>query len=261
MGDFQKAGMWKRISAALLDVILLATVIVGLALLLSTVMNYAQYVERMDELYDEYEAEYGLSFDITAEEYQAMSPEEQIPYDIAYDAFANDEEALLVQGKLFTYALIIVTFSILAGYLLLEFMVPLLFGNGQTLGKKIFGIAVMRIDSVKISPVLLFARTILGKYTVETMIPALLLIMIMFNLMGAVGVFVIVGLTILQIALVAATKGRTPIHDLLAQTVTVDYISQRIFDSPEALLEYKKKIHAEAVEKSKDLPYEPNGHF
>ncbi len=244
--------MWKRISAALLDIVLLVTVIVGMALLLSTVMNYAQYVERMDELYDEYEAEYGLSFDITAEEYQAMSPEEKIPYDEAYDAFANDEEALLVQGKLFTYALMIVSFSILAGYLLLEFLVPLLFGNGQTLGKKVFGIAVMRIDSVKISPPLLFARTVLGKCTVETMVPALLLVMIIFNLMGAIAVFVIIGLAVLQIVLVAATKGRTPIHDILAQTVTVDYASQRIFDSPEALLEYKKKIHAEAVEKGGD---------
>ncbi len=252
MEDFQKAGMWKRISAALLDVVLLVTVVIGMALLLSTAMNYAQHVERMDELYDEYEAQYGLSFDITAEEYQAMSPEEKIPYDEAYDAFANDEEALLVQGKLFTYALMIVSFSILAGYLLLEFLVPLLFGNGQTLGKKVFGIGVMRIDSVKISPLLLFARTILGKCTVETMVPALLLVMIVFNLMGAIAVFVIIGLAILQIVLVAATRGRTPIHDILAQTVTVDFASQRIFDSPEALLEYKKRIHAEAVEKDRD---------
>lgn len=249
MGDFQKAGMWKRISAALLDLVLLVTVVIGVALLLSTVLNYAQYVERMDALYDEYEAEYGLSFDITAEEYQAMSPEEKIPYDEAYDAFANDEEALLVQGKLFTYALMIVSFSILAGYLLLEFLVPLLFGNGQTLGKKVFGIGVMRIDSVKISPLLLFARSVLGKCTVETMVPALLLVMIIFNLMGAIAVFVIIGLAVLQIVLVAATKGRTPIHDVLAQTVTVDFASQRIFDSPEALLEYKKKIHAESVER------------
>ena len=249
MGDFQKAGMWKRISAALLDLVLLVTVVIGVALLLSTVLNYAQYVERMDALYDEYEAEYGLSFDITAEEYQAMSPEEKIPYDEAYDAFANDEEALLVQGKLFTYALMIVSFSILAGYLLLEFLVPLLFGNGQTLGKKVFGIGVMRIDSVKISPLLLFARSILGKCTVETMVPALLLVMLIFNLMGAPAVFVIIGLAVLQIVLVAATKGRTPIHDVLAQTVTVDFASQRIFDSPEALLEYKKKIHAESVER------------
>lgn len=249
MGDFQKAGMWKRISAALLDLVLLVTVVIGVALLLSTALNYAQYVERMDALYDEYEAEYGLSFDISAEEYQAMSPEEKIPYDEAYDAFANDEEALLVQGKLFTYALMIVSFSILAGYLLLEFIVPLLFGNGQTLGKKIFGIGVMRIDSVKISPLLLFARTILGKCTVETLVPALLLVMIIFGLMGAIAVFIIIGLAVLQIVLVAATKGRTPIHDVLAQTVTVDFASQRIFDSPEALLEYKKKIHAEAVEK------------
>ena len=40
-----------------------------------------------------------------------------------------------------------------------------------------------------------------------------------------------------------------PIHDKLAGTVTVDLASQMIFDSPEALLEYKKRLHAESTER------------
>ena len=51
-----------------------------------------------------------------------------------------------------------------------------------------------------------------------------------------------------EIALILGTKARTPIHDKLAHTVTVDFASQMIFDTPEELLAYKKRIHAEQVE-------------
>ena len=136
----------------------------------------------------------------------------------------------------------------MVAFLLLEFLVPLLFGNGQTLGKKVFGIAVMREDGVKLSPVLLFARTILGKYTLETMIPVFILIMIYLNLMGMSGTLAIVGLLIAQLILIIVTKAHTPIHDKLAHTVAVDMASQMIFDTPEDLLAYKKRIHAQQVE-------------
>jgi len=250
MYEFQKAGMWKRISAALFDLVMLVAVALALALLLSTVLGYDGLMNRMEALYDEYEERYGLSFDITAEEYQAMSPEEKIPYDEAYDAFEKDEEAIYLQNFIFNYILIIVVFSILIAFLILEFVIPLLFKNGQTLGKKVFGIGVMRIDCVKISPLLLFARSMLGKCTVETLLPVLIVIMILFNLTGMGGTLLLLALAIAQIILVGVTRGRTPIHDLLAQTVTVDFASQRIFDSPEALLEYKKRIHAESVDES-----------
>lgn len=252
MYDLQKANMWKRISAALLDLILLVTVIIGMALVLSTVLGYDDDAARMDAKYEEYESKYGLSFDITAEEYNALSPEERALYDQANEAFGRDEEAVYLQNVLFNNALMIVIFSILLGYLLLEFLVPLLFKNGQTIGKKIFGIGVMRLDGVRVSPLLMFARTVLGKCTVETLVPALIVVMILFGIMGFFGTVVILALALLQIILVAATRARTPIHDLLAQTVTVDFASQMIFDTPEDLLAYKKRIHAEEVENKKD---------
>ncbi len=252
MYDFQKANMWKRISAALFDFILLITVIAGMALLLSVVMGYDGYMTRMNEKYTEYEEAYGLSFDITSEDYNALSPEEKAVYDEANEAFGKDEEAIYLQSMLFNNALIIVIFSILLAYLLLELLVPLLFKNGQTFGKKIFGIGVMRVDGVRVTPVLMFARTVLGKCTVETLVPVLIVVMILFGIMGFFGTLVILGLLLLQIILVAATRARTPIHDLLAQTVTVDIASQMIFDTPEELLAYKKRIHAEEVENKKD---------
>ena len=72
MLDTQRAGMWKRLSAALFDGIIRFTVIVGMALLLSAVLDYDQHIERMDQLEAEYAEKYVIDFDITAEELKAL---------------------------------------------------------------------------------------------------------------------------------------------------------------------------------------------
>ncbi len=247
MYDFQKANMFKRISAALFDAILLITAAIGFALVLSSALGYDAHIDKLQGHYDAYEERYGIDFDITAEEYRGLDDTVKQKYLDADEAFGEDAEVNKTYGTLFNLTLIIVTFGILLAYLMLEFAVPLLFKNGQTMGKKIFGIGVMRMDGVRVTPMLLFIRTVLGKYTIETMIPVLVAIMIYFNVMGIVGTAVILVLLIIQLVLIIATKAHTPIHDKLAFTVSVDIASQMIFDTPEALLEYKQRVHAENV--------------
>ena len=249
MLDLQRAGMWKRLSAALFDSIILFTVIVGMALLLSSVLNYDSHVNRMNELEQQYGEEYGVDLNITLEELKALSEEERQVYEAADEAYSQDPDVIYTYNMMLSMAMVIITFAILLGYLLLEFLVPLLLGNGQTLGKKLFGIGVMRIDSVRLPSVLLFARTVLGKFTIGTMIPVYVVIMIIFGRLGMFGSVLIGALLLVQAILFFGTYAHTPIHDKLAGTVTVDLASQMIFDSPEALLEYKKRIHAEAAAK------------
>lgn len=248
MFDLQRAGMWKRLSAALFDVIILFTVIVGMALLLSAVLNYDQYIERMDSLEVKYAEEYGVDFDITAEELKALSEAERKVYEDADKAYSEDPDVIYTYNMMLSMAMVIITFAIFLGYLILEFLIPLLLKNGQTLGKKLFGIGVMRVDGVRLPPILLFARTVLGKFTIGTMIPVYVVIMIVFGRLGLTGTVIIGALALVQAILFFGTRDHTPIHDKLAGTVTVDLASQMIFDSPEALLEYKKRIHAEASE-------------
>ena len=50
MLDLQKASMLKRISAFILDVILLAVAITGFAFFLSAVTGYDSYNEKLDEI-------------------------------------------------------------------------------------------------------------------------------------------------------------------------------------------------------------------
>ncbi len=243
--DLQKANMWKRMSAALLDLILLATLAVGMALLLSTILGYDGYLDRLESCADAYEAEYGVDFDIAGEEYTALSEEKRKQHDDAWAAYVQDETVAQTYSVMLSLALVIVTFGLFLAFLVLEFVVPLLFGNGQTVGKKIFGLGVVREDGIRLSPMLLFVRTVLGKYTVETMLPVFILIMMVFGTMGLAGLIAIAALLLLQVVLLIASPTRTPLHDKLAHTVAVDYASQRIFETPEEQAAYYKRLHDE----------------
>lgn len=245
--DLQKASMWKRISAALFDGILFGILMTGLAFVLSLVLKYDDYNKTLQNAYDYYEAQYGVTFDLTAEEYQSMSEAEWADYNEAYDALIRDDSAMHAYNMVVNLTLVIVTVSILLTFCILEFAVPLFFGNGQTLGKKIFGIALMRTDSVKVTAPLLFIRTILGKFTIETMIPVLILLMIFFNTIGIPGIIILGLILLLQVILIIATHTNSLIHDILAKTVVVDAASQMIFDSEEDMVAYKKKLQAEKV--------------
>ena len=74
---------YKRASAFLFDAILLAVLAVGLALIMSAVTGYDRRAAEMEKIYKDAEEKYGVSFDITEEEYRAMSEEERARYDEA----------------------------------------------------------------------------------------------------------------------------------------------------------------------------------
>ena len=247
MYSLQKAGVLKRFSAYLCDIILLFIIIVGVAALLSTVLGYDSYSEKLDELSEKYQAEYGIDIN---KDYNSLTPEEKALYDAADKAFGEDPEVAYNYQMMINISIIIVTFSVLLAYVVVEFIVPLIFKNGQTLGKKVFGIGVMRVDGVKITTPILFIRTILGKFTIETMLPVLMILMIYFGAIGIVGVIVTALIIIFNIGLLIATKTNSAIHDALSQTVTVDMSSQLIFNSTEEMIEYKQRIHAEEASKA-----------
>lgn len=248
--DFQKASMLKRISAYSFDLILLVCLVIALAAGLSGVLNYADYNDRVSQAYEEYGQMYGVDVSISWEEYDKLPEADKARYDEALEAINADEAVLRDYTIMVNLTLLIATVSILLSYVVLEFVVPLLFGNGQTLGKKIFGIALMRTDGVKVTTFMMFVRTVLGKYTLETMIPVLVVIMLLFQMVGMGGTLVLFALLAAQIACLIITKTNSAIHDLLACTVAVDMASQQIFDSPEALLEYKKRLHAEQASRA-----------
>lgn len=247
--DLQKANLLKRAAALILDMILLVVLATGVGMVLSAVVDYDGYNQRLTQCQEEYEARYQVSFDVTQEEYAAMTQEQKQQLNDAYAQFAQDPDASYYYNMVISLSLVIVSLAVLLAYMGLEFAVPMLFGNGQTVGKKVFGIAVIRQNGVRINAVSLFIRTLLGKYTFETMIPLILGMMILWGAMGLTGVLVILGIGVLQVVLMITSRTNATIHDKLAQTVVVDLQSQRIFGSESEMLAYQARIHEENARK------------
>lgn len=243
--NVQKASIWKRISAFLFDGIILGIMAVALAWLLSGALGFDTYNQMLDQRYEAYASQYGISFEISQEEYEALEPEEKSRHDEAYAALARDEEATYAYNMVVSLSLVIITVSVLAAFLALEFAAPLLIGNGQTMGKRIFGVALMRNDGVRINAVSLFVRTVLGKFTIETMIPLLIILMIFWGVIGVISVIILGVILLAQLLLLAFSRNNLLIHDFLANTIAVDYASQMIFADDQALIDYKKRLAAE----------------
>lgn len=243
--SFQKASLWKRAAAWMFDAILTGLLAVGCGFLLSLLLGYNGYSEALDQAYAKYGAEYGVSFEITEDEYLALPEATRQKYDDATRALNADEGAMHAYRMMLSLSLVITTLGILIAVLVWEFFIPLLFGNGQTLGKKIFSLCVIRTDGVKVNNLQLFARAVLGKFTIETMIPVYIVLMLFWGLMDVTGTIVLLALLIAQVVILAVTHTNSLLHDLLAGTAVADISSQMIFPTTQALIEYQKKVAAE----------------
>ena len=248
--DLQKASLLKRASAWILDMILLLVLVTGFATAISSALHFDSHTQVVTQRQAHYESQYGVKFEMTQEEYEKLTPEQKQITEEAYKAFAEDKEAIYHYNMIVNLSMVILSLSVLLGFLGLEFAVPLLFGNGQTVGKRVFGIAVMKQNGVKVNTVTMFVRTVLGKFTFEAMLPLLLLLMMLLGLIGIVGPGVILALLVAEIIIMITSRTNATIHAKLAQTVAVDMHSQLIFASEEELMAYKQRLHEEKVRNS-----------
>ncbi|MDE7406145.1 MAG: RDD family protein [Clostridiales bacterium] len=278
MFELRKIGIVRRASAALLDVILLVVLTTGFMFILSLICNYSANEKLSYKYHDEWEgfrkayvaevAEYyGYDYKTTGNNYTITkdgkksslsalmtslsdSKGQDAATKAAYDASLELTPAEKVNWQSeYVYNLLFMMTSIglLLAYITLEFVLPIIFKNGQTVGKKVFGICLIRPNCVKINNLSLFARTILGKYAIETMFPVLLVFLFIFGGIGILALILLAALALLNIVLFFATKNRTPIHDLLACTVAADMRVQMIFQTEDELVEKKALAHRELV--------------
>lgn len=247
--DLQKASMWKRLAAWLLDSMLVCMVAVGFIALLSFLLGYENHNAALQAAYNHYETQYGVEFNLTEAEYAALSEEALENYKQAYSALVADDAVLRSYSMVVNLSLVITTVGILLGVMSMEFVVPLLLKNGQTVGKKAFGIGLVRPDCVRATNMQLFIRALLGKYTVETMIPVYILLMFLWGMMDVTGTVVLFALLAAQLICLAVTRNNSAIHDLLAGTVAVDISSQKVFQSTDELIAYTNRIHAEQAQR------------
>ena len=248
--DIQKASILKRVSAFLLDFICLLIACTGFSFVMSSITNYDETLKEMDTYYIEYKEEYGFDFrEVTEEMYNKYTEVEKKHYDDTYELFVNDKDVVRVHNLMVSKTTLIVTIGILLGFVLTEFIVPLILKDGQTVGKKCFNICVVNENCVRVKPFVLFVRTILGKYTIETMIIVFLIISMIFGQITIVKLFVILAILVANLTMIITNKNKAMIHDLIAYTVVVDKASQMIFENQDELIKYKEKI---ALQKAKD---------
>ena len=247
--DIQKADLFKRISAWLFDVIVAFILGVGIAFILSAALNYDSHVETMERVRNEIVAKYEIDPDLTFEEQEALPEAEKQKYDAANKEYTENPDVIQANKMMITLGILIVTISILLSVIIVDLIVPIFLKHGRTLGKKIFGLAVIRTNGVKISGQALFIRTLIGKYTLEIMAPLYILLLSVIGMLGVMGIILDVIILVLQIFSLIRSGNRSAIHDLVSDTVVVDMASQMIFDSEEELIAYKTKLHEEEVNK------------
>ena len=196
-----------------------------------------------------FEEEYDVNLTASASEKAGFSNDALNRWIKAYNkcdkALATDVSYSERMMKLLGFTLTMISVGILLSMLVLEFAFPLFFKNGQTIGKKVFGVAVMHENGVKVNTITLFIRTFLGKYAVETMCPALLVLML-FTSNAITSVIVMALLIIFELVIFIWKKETRPfIHDVFAKTVCVDLASQMIFENEAEMLAFRRNAYAE----------------
>lgn len=241
--DLQKAPYSKRLFAFLADLILAGILIVGMYFLMSSVLDVDKYNIKYDEIKESYEMKYSVSFDTTQEEYSKMTKEEKENYINAVDAMNNDEEANNAKKTYYLVSFIIFASGIIVSMALLEFIVPLITKDGRTLGKLLFGLGVMKRNYIKVSNINVFARGVIGKGVFEIALP-LLLIITCFGTQKIVALAALIALVlvlIVEIVVFVKSKTNALLHDILADTVVIDWQSQMIFENEKERDEYLEK--------------------
>ena len=242
--SLQKANMYKRISAWLFDAVMCLVLATGMLVVMSALLKYDVQAEKLNGIYEDYYAKYeaeheGIELNPTDEVFNAFTPEELEAFNYHRDEvnklIGADEEAQRLQIVIINYTFIMITISLLVVSLVWHFLIPMIMRDGRTLGKKIFGLGVMRTNGLKLSNPILFVRSILGLFTMETMVPVFFALMIYFGFLGIVGIVAAVLLGVLEIVVMTYTKTNASIHCLLSDTVVIDYASQQIFQTQEAL--------------------------
>ena len=252
----QKADFWKRISAYMLDILIIFIIAVASTLLFMTAFKYDSYLSAIENKRAEYELEYGIDLSISKEDYDKLSESEKQAYDEKYTALntaiSKDSEMIKIYTSLLSVTVASISLGLFVADSIVYFAIPLLLKNGQTLGKKCFGLAVIRTNGVKLSTPVLFARTFIGLFAIETMFPLFLLTMTIVGLLGQVGLITLGLFAALEIGVMISSHTNSSIHDLLSDTVVVDLASQEIFENYDALIEHEK---AEAARKANEANY------
>lgn len=248
MPDIQKAAFSKRLFAFLADAVLISIIASALFILFSAVLKTDSYSKKYDEIVKKYESEFGVVFGLSAEEYEKLSDAEKTNYKNAVDTVNGDEEANKAVKTYYTLFLTEIAGGILIAVLLTEFVVPVILKDGRTPGKRLFGLGVMRNGCLAISTPVLFVRAVIGKGLFEIILPAVILFTALTGITGVFGIGLLIIFAVFEVFSLIKSGGSAFLHDVLTDTVVIDWASQRIFRSAAERDEYMRRIKEESAD-------------
>ncbi|MBQ9510794.1 MAG: RDD family protein [Clostridia bacterium] len=231
--DLQRAAHSKRLFAFLADLILAGILITAIYFALSTVLDIDRYGIKYEQIKESYEKQYGVEFTMTQEQFDELDDEAKENYRAAVDAMNSDEEANRAIKTSYTLTFVIFAAGIVLAMTLLEFVVPAITKDGRTLGKMLFGLGVMRRNYTRIKNPALFVRGVIGKGVFEIILPIMLILTVTSGITGVFGIVLLAVMLIAEIVVFIKSGSNSLLHDILADTVVIDWASQRIFETEE----------------------------
>lgn len=134
-------------------------------------------------------------------------------------------ELISESGKCYNKARFLLFFDTALGifisFLLSEVLVPLLLKMGETIGKKIFSLSLIRLDEKRVGGGTLILRTLAGKYLMETL-PVVFLSLYAFFSYSGLCLLIAFLLVILNVSLAVFSKNHRALHDIISGTVVVE---------------------------------------
>lgn len=214
--------LYKRFVALLVDLVVCLQFFAFFQILINPILekqfNYQELlVQYQDKLVEhglgfyKYDEESQMNIYISFEVGEGENKVSQEEYDEASSSFKKDSNAMELSSKVNTITTLGTSVELLLALLPNYLLFPLIFKNGQTLGKKLMKIAIVDKKGCKISFLNLIMRNIVGLYLFD------LLVSYFFMFIIDVPIIVVVSLI-----MALFTKGKRTIHDLIANTYVVD---------------------------------------
>lgn len=155
------------------------------------------------------------------------------------EEFGKDKVALDAYESVVNYRVSFFVISSFLPLLLINFVFPLIFKNGQTLGKKLFKLGLVNKDGVRARTTNIITRFLIGIFAFEV-----LPLMIYLAVSNVYTICLLIGLavTFVNFILFIFTNSHKMIHDVVGGTIVVDLHTTIIFDS----IEEKNRIKGNA---------------
>lgn len=227
-----KAKMFKRLLAALLDIILFFVAVSGFALVTSYAIGYQTNIDKLEEKY----IEHGVYVPNEAGDYEyCVITEGDSACNTAWTNFNKDEVAIKYYDDAAIQTIYILAIAVFATELIFDFVIPTFMKNGRTIGMFCLGIALIDVKGIRITNRQLFIRFLFGKFLLVSMFPIIFFFMHFFNAWPTVGLLLSAGIILTNLIMKFLTENKVGIADAIGKTYMIDNASQVYVNTIEEL--------------------------